>query len=154
MRFSGFFTVFMGLLLLASSPAQARSWWDYIFPPPVPEFDKPYLNEAKIPHNSRWDNDTWTPEGWAMGAGSAEYMMQDLYAANIITDQYEDDGAPVLEVGRTFMQLSQQDQLHVVKFVDSVFNITKSAPAGMFYIYQEETEKPIGLYSAEGLQLQ
>jgi hypothetical protein len=153
MRFLAISAIFSVVLLL-SSAAQARSWWDYIFPPPVPDFEKPYLNEGKIPHNSTWSHDTWTPEGWAEGAGSAEFMMQDLYKNDIVTDQYEDDGAPVLEVGRNFMNLSQQDKQRVAAFVDSAFGITKKAPDGMFYIYQAETEEPIGYYNADGLHLQ
>jgi hypothetical protein len=156
MRFSSFLTVFVLSSVLAAPAAYARrgSWLDYIIPPPVPKFEQPYLNDGKIPHNDRWSADTWTPQGWIDGAGSAEYMMQDLYNSGIVTDQYESDGSPVLEVGPRFLQLSQEDQRRVVVFIDYVFNITQKAPDGVFYIRDEESEDPIGFYNQQGLHLQ
>lgn len=122
---------------------------------PNTNFLQPHLNDAKTPHSMQFHGDGWSPEVWAENAGGAEKVMGELYYAGIITDQYKDD-VPVLEVGRPFLQLSQQDQQRVTAFVDYVYGITTSKPQGMYYVLFKEKriKKIIGVYSEQGLQLQ
>lgn len=115
---------------------------------------RPYLNDSKIPHNVQWENDTWKPEDWIEGKGSAKNVIDGFYAADIITDQHEDGDTPVLEVGQGFMKLSEQDKRRVVMFVDQVFKVTDAAPDGMFYVRHKKSDKVLGIYNKDGLHLQ
>lgn len=157
MRFSAFFAIFALILAVYSLPAQASpkpwvwSWW----PSHWDNQDfKPYLEDPKEPHNSQWDNDLWEPSDWYDDHASPKTTMDKLYGAGIITDQYVDDDVPVLEVGHNFMRLSGQEKRRVAAFVDHVFGITQARENGMFYVYYEVTDKPIGVYTKDGLQLQ
>ena len=157
MRFLSALALFVLVLSILSASAEAGPkpsiffWWESHW-----EQDpaRPYLDEAKIPHNARWDRDTWKPEDWAEAKGGAREMIEELYLQGILTDQYTDDDIPVLEVGQGFMNLSGQERLRVVKFIDHVFEVTTSQENGMFYLYHHRKEKPIGIYTKHGLQLQ
>ena len=158
MRFFTFLAAFTAILvLLTPLNAQAGpkpwpwSWWPSHWQ--NLNFERPYLNEAHIPHNSQWDNDEWTPYDWAGHHSDPKAMINNLYAAKIITDQYTDDNVPVLEVGHNFIRLSGEDKRRVAAYVDHVFGITRSE-SGMFHLYYDATGKPIGIYTKAGLQLQ
>ena len=71
-------------------------------------------------------------------------------------DQYFDDEIPVLEVGQNFLELGAQDKRRVVAFVDEIFGVTKFSQAGviLIYIQADKTEKPVGVFTVQGLQLQ
>ena len=126
----------------------------YIFGPPNTDPTWPHLHDAKIPHNSQWDNDSWSPEDWVEAEGNVRNVIDGFYDSGIIVDQYEDE-VPVLEVGSRFLELSPRDQRRVVEFVDYAFKITESKPHGVFYIVAEGSRsKLLGLYTSHGLQLQ
>lgn len=156
MRLLGFLVVMMGFLVITSHTAMAGpkpwvwGWW----PSHWRNLDfKPYLGNEQLSQRSLWDNDTWTPEDWIKDAGDAKRIMKDLYANDIITDQYmNSDNIPVLEVGDTYMRLSTFDRNRIVQFVDHVFQITKSEKDGMFYIYYRDLDDdPLGVYNKYGL---
>ena len=69
MRFFVFFQLFSLILLPFSFSANASSLWDYIWGPPDHNEVRPYLEEAKVPHNSRWADDEWTPQDWVDARG-------------------------------------------------------------------------------------
>lgn len=127
-------------------------WW----PSHWRELDgQPYLEGAKHPHNSQWDHKTWQPADWAVQyAGGAGEVIQGFYKTNILRDQYVDDDIPVLVVGPNFYHLSGYDKRRVVAMVDDFYKITTSKENGMFMLEDWRSEKPIGLYTAHGLQLQ
>ena len=153
MRYSLYLSVIALLFMLTPDAALARgSWWDYIFPPPVPDFSREYLNDAKTPHQAIYAMDPWTPEDWTRNRGSEKGVMDDLYINGIVTDQYMDDGIPVLQVGQHFMELSGNDKRRVAAYVDSVFGITQNN--GTFILEHWDKEEPIGIYTKAGLQLQ
>lgn len=155
MRFFVFFQLFSLILLPFSFSANASSLWDYIWGPPDHNEVRPYLEEAKVPHNSRWADDEWTPQDWVDArGGDAISVVNGFYDAGIIHDQYFDDDVPVLEVGHRFLELGSQDQRRVVAFMDDVFNVTSSTPAGVINICLEHESEYIGQFSADGLQLQ
>lgn len=156
MKNIGFLTVLTVFMLVCASNAQARekNWYDWIFTPPMPDYQKPYLYDSKIPHAHTWNDENWSPEGWTAFRGTNKGVIDDLYAAGIITDQYEEDGQPVLEVGQRFMQLSSRDQYKVAAYVDDVFGVTGASDNGFFLLYHQKTCTPIGVYSKHGLQLQ
>lgn len=125
----------------------------------VPEHPgvKPYLEDAKLPHNSRWADDEWEPQDWIESrGGNPMNVINGFYDAGIITDQYFDDDIPVLEVGQTFIELGAKDKRRVVAFIDDVFGVTQNTKAGVIVIYLDHKggDVPIGEFNKNGLQLQ
>ncbi|MEZ5814387.1 MAG: hypothetical protein R3E13_06665 [Alphaproteobacteria bacterium] len=157
------FQVFMVLLVAGFSGFAAASdlsmLWGNIkkdfWGPPHSDFVRPHLEEAKLPHNSRWADDEWEPQDWidARG-GSVVRVVNGFYDAGIIVDQYFDDDVPVLEVGQGFIELGAQDKRRVVAFMDEVFGVTKFSKPGVIMVHFHEDDAPIGVFNAQGLQLQ
>lgn len=114
----------------------------------------PYLEGPKIPHNAQWARDSWQPAHWERGAVTAGGMIEDLYASRIITDQYFKNDMPVLEVGPAFLRLSGQEKRRVARFIDARFGVTQNLPDGAFYLYEEKSGAPVGIFTKHGLQLQ
>ena len=147
----GFFALGCSAHVQASSKPWVWGWW----PSHWQGLDfQPYLGGQKLSHRSLWDGDDWTPEAWIKDAGDAKRIMRDLYAAEIVTNQYEDsDNIPVLEVGDGFLLLSGLDKRRVLQFVDHVFQITESEENGMFYVYYSmNDDEPAGIYNKYGFQ--
>lgn len=156
MRFLLIFPLILTFFMHFSMPAyaQAENTGKLLFGHKNTNPAQPYLNEAKIPHNNQWDQDNWTPDTWREGGKSDNDIIADLYAAGIVTGQYDDD-VPILEVGEAFVRLSAQDQRRVVAFVDDVFNVTGSDGNGVFYVLLEgRYDTVLGIYTRHGLQLQ
>ncbi len=153
MRFSGFLTL-LGVFLVFSAQSAQASLWEWFEPAPMPDFERPLLENGKDPNNAQWCHDKWKPEGWVETRGSAGEVIRDFYTGGIITDQYKEDGVHVLEVGKGFMNLSSIDKRRIAAFFDHVYNVTESADNGMFFIYHWKTEEPIGIYTKHGLQIQ
>lgn len=154
------FMIFQALIILVLGAfsvvtAEARGVGSYVWGPPKSDFVRPHLEEAKIPHNSRWANDQWSPQDWIDSrGGDAVTVVNGLYEADIIVDQYFDGDAPILEVGQGFIELGAEDKRRVVAFIDEVFGVTKFAKPGVILIQFHEYDEPVGVFTAEGLQLQ
>ena len=158
MRFSYVFQCLAVFMLLAS-PAFADSLGlgslgKLIWGPPNHNESRPYLNEAKIPHNSQWADDEWSPQDWIETRGSPKAVIDGFYATGVVTDQYFDEDVPVLEVGDRFMDLSPQDMHRVTAFFDHAYGVTSDAEAGVFMIFNHREDDPVGLFNKDGLQLQ
>lgn len=127
------------------------SWWESHWD----NLDfEPYLEDAKHPHNSQWDNSTWKPQDWEAQRKSSMDVIKGFYTADIVRDQYTDDDVPVLEVGPGFYMLGGQDKRRVAQMVDYVYGITTSKKDGIYMLYDWRTEKAIGVYTKYGLQMQ
>lgn len=155
MRFIVFLQILSGLLLLNPGIGNASTIRDYIWGPPQRDFVRPFLEEAKLPHNARWADDQWSPKDWIDSrAGSVRAVIDGFYRAEIITDQYFEDDIPVLEVGYGFLQLGTQDQRRVIAFMDEVFGVTKFSKPGVIHLLYEKNNRPVGVFTSKGLQLQ
>lgn len=158
MRFPAFLLVLLTLMAALPQIAQAspgeKPWRWFWWPSHWKGLDfQPYLKDEKLGQRSLWDNDQWTPEAWIRDAGDARRIMRDLYAADIVTDQYKNsDDIPVLEVGEGYKRLSMLDRNRIAQFVDHVFEITSSEENGMFFITFKGQKHPIGVYNKYGLQ--
>ncbi len=116
---------------------------------------KPYLEEPKEPHNNQWSHKNWEPADWsAQEENGARDVIQGFYTAGILQDQQIKDDVPVLVVGPNFYHLSGYDKRRVVQMVDDYYQVTASKLNGMFTLTDGRTNRPIGVYSANGLQLQ
>jgi len=157
MRLSKFLTIAVAAAVLFphASYAEPKPWvWGW-WPSHWRNLDfKPYLGDSKLTQRGLWDKDAWTPEAWIKDAGDEKRIMRDLYAADILSDQYTNgDNIPVLVVGQNFKRLSGLDQRRVLEFVDYVFKITSAEENGMFFVYyRENDDKEIGVYDKNGFQ--
>jgi hypothetical protein len=148
----------LSLIMLFTGPAKAteRAWYSWLLTPPKTDFERPYLQDGKTPHYSQWERDDWTPDDWTKSRGSKKAVLAGLEQAGIIRDM--DGGDTTLRVGRKFLRLSDQEKIHVVKYVDDVYGVTKSG-RGMMRIELDNgclffPGTPVGVYTKHGLQLQ
>ncbi len=144
-------------ILLFSSTAYAEpkpwvwSWWESHWK----DLDfEPYLENGKHPHNSQWDEQSWTPQQWAAEPAAAMDLVRGFYTADILRDQYMDDGVPVLEVGPGFYMLGGHDKRRIVQTIDYAYGVTAEKENGMFLLHDWQTGKAVGAYTRYGLQLQ
>lgn len=150
--------ILMGALGFAASSANAKGgskvpffgwtemhWQDQDF--------QPYLEPAKLPHDTQWDFDDWKSGDWYQQRKDKMDLIEGFYKADIIRNQYVDRGVPVLEIGPNFYNLGGFDKRRVAEVIDETYNITASKTFGMFMLYDWKTHKPIGSYTAYGLQL-
>ncbi len=169
MRFSYIFHALSTVLVLFLAPSAMAGedqdttvkdsgpgrFWHDIWKSPKGTQVRPYLDEAKLPHNSQWAEDDWTPQDWIdMRGGSALNVMDGFYRANIITDQKFDDDVPLLEVGQGFMRLSAQEQQRVLAFIDDTYRVTAGSEAGVIEICLDHEDDIIGIFDKNGLQIQ
>ncbi len=154
MRPIGFLTILSIFIISSTNIAQASNFWDWFITPDMPNFEQPYLEDGKNPNHAYWKDDTWTPETWIKNRGNAQIVIKELYEGKIIIKQYTEGDMPILKVGQGFMNLSSLDQHRVATFVDYVYKVTSLSPNGMFMLYHWETNKPIGIYTKNGLQIQ
>ncbi len=163
MRLSGFLMVLAaGLVVAGTAEARNTPWYNWIFTPGKADYERPYMEDAKTPHNSQWEDDTWVPEGWAQDLGSKEAVLERFDDAGYVTDIDVDEGEAVtdavIEVGVPFLQLSDQEKNHVVEYVDYVYGVSKSSGTiivernDAFWPFKDAT--PVGVYTKNGLQLQ
>lgn len=126
---------------------------------------KPFADDPMMVHNSQWEqglyvDSEWHPQNWIDTKGSMRAVLDGFYDYDIIREQTVDGHIPVLIVGDGYMNLSGLEKRRVADFVDYVFQVTTTAPAGMYAIYYHRTKTlwgrgdPIGMYTKHGLQMQ
>jgi hypothetical protein len=156
----------MFLVRCGGSPYAARpkpwlfSWWPG--PRAALNFERPYLEPGKPPHNSQWDQIDWAPQDWLRMHAAELDLIRDFYRARIINDQYVDREwfglgrpiVPVLEVGPGFYHLGGHDKRRVAETFDHVYGITGSKMFGMFSLVDWRTGDQIGTYTQYGLAMQ
>lgn len=147
----------ISMICLYSSAAMAEpkpwiwSWWESHW---VNLDFEPYLETAKLPHNTQWDRHPWKPEDWIAQRTDTNGLIRGFYNADILRRQIMKDDVPVLVVGPRFYMLGGEDKRRVAATVDYVYKITSSRLNGMYMLYDWKTDKPIGSYTQHGLQIQ
>lgn len=148
----------LGLVTLFSGSSWAESpieWDKYLLDRTKNRnFSQPYLLGPKIHHNNRWNRDNWIPQDWAQTHQEEDALLSNFYQNRVISGQYVNNNALILEIGPTFYHLSAQDKNRVVRMVDAIYGITENRDNGIFYLYDHRTGSPIGIYTRYGLQLQ
>ena len=67
---------------------------------------------------------------------------------------YKDgDGVPYLEVGPNFYHLSGYDKRRVTQTLDAIYQVTANKPS-MYFLKDADTQRIIGTYTKEGLNLE
>jgi hypothetical protein len=151
---------FLATVILATSATAAHAepkflgmwWWpshwtnqDF-----VPNYDN-----GTDPHQSQWAGENWTPADWIKSeGGDGTKLVQKWMTAGIIVGSYKDmSGIPYLEIGPNFYHLSGLDKRKVTETLDAVYQVTANKP-GMYFIKDAATQKVIGTFSKEGLNLE
>lgn len=114
----------------------------------------PYLENAKHPHPNQWEYDDWQLTDWLSQRSSGEAMIRNFYLADIIRDQTDDDGVPVVIVGPNFYRLGGYDKRRVMASIDGVYGITAASQNGMMLVRDWHTRQDIGTFTQYGLTLQ
>lgn len=150
-RFLCFLSIFiLGALVLQGCTEQTGR---FVWGPPNAESVQAVLQSEKDFTASPWARQDWHPQGWLDSrGGSAKTVIEGFYEAGIVTDQYFDKGTPVLEVGQKFLELSREDKHNVTAFIDETFGITRQQGAIKLVFYKYDL--PVGIFTAQGLQLQ
>jgi hypothetical protein len=151
------FLAFTALIFSFSSAAYADSkpwvwsWWESHWH--ANQFI-PHLEEGKHPHNTQWDESSWTPADWINQRPDEMTLIKGFYTADIVRGQYMDDDIHVLEIGPGFYSLGGQDKRRVAETIDVVYGITTRKENGMYLVRDWRTGDQIGAYTRYGLQLQ
>ncbi len=156
MRLLGLFAVFSMVLCGFSEGSYAKkaTYQSWIYTDWYTADFEPYIGRQKLGQPSIKGSDTWTPQDWVEKEGDEKQIIRDFYEGGIIVKQYIGrKNIPVLRVGRPFVELSNFDQVRILRFIDYVFEITTSETDGMYYVYYERDDnEPLGLYNKFGFQ--
>lgn len=155
---SAFGLVFSGFATEEAHAGRAKDgvgkFMGYFVPPKTMDYERRYMFDGYQPHNYLYNNDEWSAQEW-LKQRSPQQLLDGFYQAGILTDQYEEDGIPAIEVGRTFMTLSSYDKVKVIKTLDAIYGVTEHHPAGTILVFYEEDDRdPVAVYSGNGVQFQ
>lgn len=92
---------------------------------------------------------------WTKTPADAVRLVQNFIAIDVLDHYSYNDftKSPLLTVGPGFYRLSRVDQSRVASLVDYVYHGTQKIP-GTIFVADRDTHRVIGLYTAEGLQLE
>ena len=114
----------------------------------------PYLENGKHSQNTQWNEENWYVEDWVSQHGDAMELIDGFYKAAILQEQTVEDDKPILVVGPQFYRLGGLDKRRVVTTVDVVYGITENQPNRYILLKDWHTKRQIGVYTADGLQLE
>ena len=115
----------------------------------------PHYDNGTDPHTSQWTEKNWSPADWIKSAGGdGTQLVTGWINAGILVGSYKDsDGVPTLEIGSNFYHLSGYDKRRVTQTLDAIYQVTAVKPS-MYFIKDADTQKIIGTYTKEGLNLE
>lgn len=124
--------------------------WDWV------EYKKfqPYLENGKETQNQQWANEDWYVQDWLVQHKDTAELIQGFYNSDILRKQTDEKGVPVLIVGKNFYHLGGFDKRRVITTLDTVYGITENGKTPMIILKDWHTKRQIGLFTAEGLQLE
>lgn len=115
---------------------------------------QPYLENGKDTQNQQWAGEDWYVQDWLAQHKDGAELVNGFYKSDILREQTDEKGVPVLIVGANFYHLGGFDKRRVITTVDSLYGITESGKHPMIILRDWYTKKQIGLFTAEGLQLE
>lgn len=136
-----------------ASPKFMGIWW---WPSHWTDQDfVPHYDNGTDPHNSQWMGQAWTPADWIKSSGGdGTKLVQGWINNGILVGSYKDkQGVPYLEVGPYFYHLSGLDKRKVTETLDAIYQVTAQKP-NMFFVKDAATQKVIGTFTKEGLNLE
>lgn len=141
-------------LFITGCASHTHTGQGLIWGPPSAPLVSDMLSGTQALEYSRWETPDWNPQGWINSrGGSAKAVIEGFYTAGIISDQYFDNGVPILKVGQKFLELSREDKHRVCAFLDVMFGVTKQGSVFMIE-FDRYYNVPVGVFTAQGLQLE
>lgn len=151
----------LALFLLALAPGTAKAtefwpfgWWpghwDWV---QYKKFNG-YLEKGTDTQNQQWREEDWYVQDWLAQNKDSLSLIEGFYRSDILREQTDDDGVPVLIVGTNFYHLGGFDKRRVITTLDHVYGITEGGEHRAIILKDWHTKKEIGLFTAEGLQLE
>ena len=116
---------------------------------------RPYLNDEIDGQQAALRHDPRRLSDWTRSPRAGIHLLKHFFDIGVLDDYSYNvfTKSPLLVVGPGFYRLSRLDQNRVAGLVDFVFHGTQKKP-GTIFIADHDTGKVIGLYTAEGLQLE
>lgn len=150
----------LGILMVGfAAPAHAYQDWPYGWWPghwkwvDYKHFNG-YIEKGKDSQNTQWGAEDWYVQDWLSQNQDNFKLIDGFYKADILRKQTDDDGVPVLIVGTNFYHLGGFDKRRVLTTLDTVYGITDGGDHPTIVLKDWHTDKEIGLFTKDGLQLE
>lgn len=124
--------------------SQHEKWEDY------KKFN-PYLENGKETQNQQWSKEDWYVQDWT-AQKNPQVLVDGFFKSDVLRKQDVVKGHAVLVVGPNFYRMGGFDKRRVITTVDSVYGITNGG--GTIILKDWKTEREIGLFTKEGLQIE
>lgn len=151
----------LGILMLVGMPqvSQAAQYWPFGWWPGHWEWTSyknfnPYLEKGKQTQSQQWGAEDWYVQDWLAQNKDNFTLIDGFYRSDILREQTDDDGVPVVIVGTNFYHLGGFDKRRVLTTLDAVYGITEAKQDAVIILKDWHTKKEIGLFTREGLQLE
>lgn len=149
----------LSISMAASGSASAAQYWPFGWWPghwtwtSYKKFN-PYLENGKETQNQQWAAEDWYVQDWLSQYKDEFKLIDGFYKSDILREQDDDSGVPVLIVGANFYRLGGFDKRRVLTTLDSVYGITASGEHPVIILKDWYTKKEIGVFTKNGLQIE
>jgi hypothetical protein len=143
--------------LALSAPAFAADgfgWWPGHWEWARYKNFNPYLEEGKKTQNTQWDEQDWYVQDWISQHGDGFKLIDGWFRTDILHEQDEEGGVPVVIVGPQFYRLSGFDKRRVMTTLDAVYGVTDNNAHPVILLKDWRTNRQIGVFTKDGLQLE
>lgn len=139
---------------MADSKATMLGWWPGHWKWAEYKKFNPYLEKGKETQNQQWAREDWYVQDWVSQHKNEFELIDGFFKADILRQQTADGDVPVLIVGPQFYRLSGLDKRRVVTTLDAVYGITDRGSNPVIVLKDWHTEREIGLFDKNGLQIE
>lgn len=114
----------------------------------------PYLEKGKDTQNQQWAAEDWYVQDWVAQNKDGLTLIDGFFRADILREQADEKGMPVIYVGPQFYRLGGFDKRRVMTTLDAVYAITENPAHPTIFLKDWMTKRDIGIFTKEGLQLE
>lgn len=139
---------------MAGSKATMLGWWPGHWEWAEYKKFNPYLEKGKETQNQQWAREDWYVQDWVSQHKNEFELIDGFFKADILRKQTADGDVPVLIVGPQFYRLGGLDKRRVVTTLDAVYGITDRGTHPVIVLKDWYTEREIGLFDKNGLQIE
>jgi hypothetical protein len=142
-----------------ASPAHARQdwpfgWWPGHWKWVTYKNFNPYLEKGKQTQNQQWGAEDWYVQDWVSQYENEFKLIDGFFKSDVLREQTDEDDVPVLIVGPNFYRLGGFDKRRVLTTLDAVYGITERGTHPVILLRDWHTNKEIGLFTKDGLQME
>lgn len=139
---------------MAESNASMLGWWPGHSKWAEYKKSNPYLEKGKETQNQQWAREDWYVQDWVSQYEDEFKLIDGFFKADILRRQTSEGDVPVLIVGPQFYRLGGLDKRRVVTTLDAVYGITDRGTHPVIVLKDWYTERDIGLFDKNGLQIE